>query len=153
VVMEVAPKYWQSPEILKDIWVSTAGGTVRGTQQTQAVAGPVTSSKVQTSAAAVAAGTARNAANKPHANSGRHSTSAGAAVSTASETMVPLAAVTHFGPGNTPLAVNHQGPFVATTVSFNLAPGVAIGDAQEAIRAALLRIGVPASIHGSFQGT
>ena len=153
VIMEVAPQYWQNPEILKDIWVSTAGGTVRGTQQTQAVSGTVTSAKVKSTAAAVAADTARNAANNAIANSGRSSTSTGAAVSTSSETMVPLAAVTHFGTGNTPLAVNHQGPFVATTISFNLAPGIAIGEAQEAVNAALLRIGVPATIHGSYQGT
>jgi multidrug efflux pump len=67
--------------------------------------------------------------------------------------MVPLAAVTHFSTGNTPLAVSHQGPFVATTISFNLAPGVAISEAQEAVNAALLRIGVPSTIHGSYQGT
>src|ERR1051326_6831488 len=153
VIMEVAPQYWQSPEILKDIWVSTAGGSIRGTQQTQAVAGTVTSAKLKSTTAAIAADTARNAANNAIANSGRSSTSTGAAVSTASETMVPLAAVTHFGTGNTPLAVSHQGPFVATTISFNLAPGVAISDAQEAINEALLRIGVPATIHGSYQGT
>jgi multidrug efflux pump len=153
VVMEVAPKYWQNPEILKDIWISTAGGTIRGTQATQAVAGTVSSAKVKSTTAAVATDTARNAANNAIANSGRSSTSTGAAVSTAAETMVPLAAVAHYGPGSTPLAVNHQGPFVATTISFNLQPGVAIGDAQEAVRAALLRIGVPATIHGSFQGT
>ena len=153
VIMEVAPQYWQSPEILKDIWVSTAGGSIRGTQATQAVAGTVSSTKVKSSAAAIAADTARNAATNSIANSGRGATSTGAAVSTAAETMVPLAAVIRFGPGNTPLAVNHQGPFVATTISFNLAPGVAIGDAQDAVNAALLRIGVPATIHGSFQGT
>ena len=43
--------------------------------------------------------------------------------------MVPLAAFTHYAPGNTPLAVNHQGLFVATTISFNLAPGKSLGDA------------------------
>ena len=42
----------------------------------------------------------------------------------AAETMVPLAAFSHYGPGTTPLAVNHQGPFVATTISFNLPPGI-----------------------------
>ena len=153
VVMEVAPKYWQNPEILKDIWISTAGGTIRGTQQTQAVAGTVSSAKVKSTTAQIATDTARNAANNAIANSGRSSTSTGAAVSTAAETMVPLSAVAHYGPGNTPLAVNHQGPFVATTISFNLNPGVSIGDAEPAVRAAMLRAGVPATIHGSFQGT
>jgi multidrug efflux pump len=67
--------------------------------------------------------------------------------------MVPLSAVTHFGPGETPLAVNHQGPFIATTISFNLNPGYSLSDATAAINEAKLQIGAPASIHGSFQGT
>jgi multidrug efflux pump len=67
--------------------------------------------------------------------------------------MVPLAAFTKYGPGNTPLAVNHQGPFVATTISFNLAPGKSLGDATAAVADASRRIGMPASIHGSFAGT
>jgi multidrug efflux pump len=79
--------------------------------------------------------------------------STGAAVSTSQERMVPLSAFTHFGPGNTPLAVNHDGLFVATTVSFNLAPGASLSDAVSAVATAMNRIGVPASIHGSFQGT
>ncbi len=67
--------------------------------------------------------------------------------------MVPLAAFSHYGPGSTPLAVNHQGLFVATTISFNLASGASLSDAVSAINAAMKRLGVPASIHGSFQGT
>jgi multidrug efflux pump len=153
VIMEVAPQFWQNPETLKDIFVSTAGGSVGGTQSTQATAGTVVSPTQQTTAAAIAADTARNLANNAIANSGRGATSTGAAVSTSAETMVPLAAVAHFAPGSTPLAVNHQGSFVATTISFNLNPGVSLSQATDAIDAALLRIGVPATIHGSFQGT
>ena len=67
--------------------------------------------------------------------------------------MVPLSAVAHYGPGSTPLSVNHQGLFVATTLSFNLAPGVALSEGVAAINAAADRIGMPATIHGSFQGT
>ncbi|RUV11659.1 nodulation protein, partial [Mesorhizobium sp. M7A.T.Ca.TU.009.01.3.1] len=58
-----------------------------------------------------------------------------------------------YGPGSTPLSVNHQGLFVATTLSFNLAPGVALSDGVAAINAAADRIGMPATIHGGFQGT
>src|SRR4029077_13619405 len=50
-------------------------------------------------------------------------------------------------------AVNHQGTFVATTLSFNLAPNYSLSDAQQAVSAAVNEIGMPASIHGSFQGT
>jgi multidrug efflux pump len=67
--------------------------------------------------------------------------------------MVPLAAVSHFGPGNTPLAVNHQGTFVASTISFNLAVGKSLSDATAAINDTMLRLGVPNTIHGTFQGT
>jgi multidrug efflux pump len=65
---------------------------------------------------------------------------------------VPLGAVAHWKLGNTPLAVNHQGQFAATTLSFNLAPGVSLGTAATVIQRAMARIGAPASIHGSFQG-
>jgi multidrug efflux pump len=153
VVMEVAPQWWQNPEILKDIYVSTAGGSVGGVQQTNAVAGTVVGPKQSTTAASVAADTARNLANNSLANVGHGSASTGAAVATSAEKMVPLAAFSHFGPGSTPLAVNHDGLFVATTISFNLAPGAALGTATSAIQDAMNRIGVPASIHGTFQGT
>jgi len=66
---------------------------------------------------------------------------------------VPLSALARWVPTNTSLAVNHQGQFVATTVSFNLPPGVSLSTAARAVESALLHIGVPSSIHGSFQGT
>ena len=67
--------------------------------------------------------------------------------------MIPLAAIAHFGPSNTSLAVNHQGQFPATTISFNLAANVSLGQATLAIDAAEREIGFPATIHASFQGT
>jgi multidrug efflux pump len=67
--------------------------------------------------------------------------------------MIPLSAIAHFGPSNTALAVNHQGQFPATTISFNLAPNVSLGQATQAIDAAKNEIGFPATIHASFQGT
>src|SRR6266705_3018156 len=94
VVMEVAPRFWQSPETLKDIYVRSSSGD-----------------------------------------------------------MAPLSAFTHFEPAATALAVNHQGQFPAVTLSFNLAPGVALGDAVAAIEAAVRDLGLPADIHSSFQGT
>ena len=66
---------------------------------------------------------------------------------------MPLSAFAHFEQTNTTLAVNHQGQFPAITLSFNLAPGVALGDAVEAIDAAEREIGMPAIVQGSFQGT
>jgi len=66
---------------------------------------------------------------------------------------VPLSSFSHFQPSNALLAINHQGQFPVVTLSFNLAPGVSLGDATKAIEAAEQRIGLPASIHTSFQGT
>ena len=95
VVMEAAPQYWQSPDALDHVYVSTSSG---GAQ-------------------------------------------------------VPLSAFAHYAPTNTPLAVNHQSQFVASTISFNLPEGTSLGQATSATEAAMARIGVPATIHGSFQGT
>jgi len=154
VVMEVAPQYWQSPQTLNDLWVSTSGGAAKGTQSSNAVAGTVVlNSATSSSAATVAADSARNAANNALANSGRGSTSAGAAVSTASETMVPLGSFTHYQPGTTPLAVNHQGHFAATTISFNLPPGASLSDAVGVIAEAERQINMPTTVHGTFAGT
>ena len=66
---------------------------------------------------------------------------------------VPLSAFTHFESGDAPLAVNHQGQFPSVTISFNLAPGSALGDATEAIEKVQREIGMPLSVQASFQGT
>jgi multidrug efflux pump len=68
-------------------------------------------------------------------------------------TPVPLAAFTHYKPSNTPLAVNHQGQVPSVTISFNLAPGVSLGEATQAIEDAERTIGFPPTIEASFQGT
>ena len=67
--------------------------------------------------------------------------------------MVPLATFSRWEPTRTALAVNHQSQFPAVTLSFNLAPGVALGDAVAAIQDTVRQLGLPAAISGSFQGT
>src|SRR5713226_600570 len=74
-------------------------------------------------------------------------------VRSSSGTPVPLASFTRFAPSNTPLAVNHQSQFPSVTISFNLAPGVSLGEATQAIESAQLAIGFPSTIQASFQGT
>lgn len=74
-------------------------------------------------------------------------------VGSSNGSMIPLAAIAHFGPSNTALAVSHQGQFPATTISFNLAPNVSLGQATQVIEQAKNEIQFPATIHGSFQGT
>ncbi len=68
-------------------------------------------------------------------------------------TNVPLSAFAYFGQSNTALAVNHQGQFPSITLSFNLAPGVSLGQATQIVDNAEREIGMPGTIHASFQGT
>ena len=74
-------------------------------------------------------------------------------VRTSSGQEVPLSTFTHYEPRTTALQVNHQGQFPSVTISFNLAPGVSLGEAVDLITGAQAEIGMPASISGSFQGT
>jgi hydrophobe/amphiphile efflux-1 (HAE1) family protein len=94
VVMEVDPKFGQSPDALNNIYVPSTNGTE-----------------------------------------------------------VPLSAFTHYEQTQTSLAISHQGQFPAVTFSFNLTPGIALGDAVTAITQVERTIGMPTSIHPSFQGT
>jgi multidrug efflux pump len=93
VVMEVEPSFWQNPDALRDVYVSSTSGG-----------------------------------------------------------MVPLAAFTHFRSSTAPLSVNHSGVFPSVTISFNLTPGVALGDAETLITAAGRKAGLPSTISGSFSG-
>jgi multidrug efflux pump len=158
VIMEVAPRYWQNPETLRDIYVSTSGGSVRGTQATAAAVGSfqaAPSSSGTTSTTSTAQQLAQEAARNQQLNAlvSSGGTSTGASLSTRVETMVPLSAFASFGPGTTPLSVNHQGPFVATTFSFSLPPDVSMGQAVNAIHRTMANINVPLSIHGEEAGT
>ena len=94
VVLEVEPKYWQSPVNLNDVYIRAAQGKV-----------------------------------------------------------VPLSAVAHYEPSTAPLSVNHQGQYPSVTISFNLAPGVALSDASRAILALEQKMGMPNTITGMFSGT
>jgi multidrug efflux pump len=154
VVMEVAPQYWQNPEILKELYVSTAGGAVSGTQLTQAVAGTtVLKGSTAISQSAVAQDIARNLASNALANAGRGNTSTGSAVSVAQETVVPFSAFSHFTTGTTPVSVNHTGTSVSTSIAYNLPLGVSIGTATDAIVKKMSDIHMPVGIHGGAYGT
>ena len=183
VVLEVAPRYWQSPDILKQIWVSTSGGTANGstasntirvrnttttasstggggsgatTIGTQTTIGSTTgTSQTSVTQSGTTLSTSAQSLQNSISNSlasGR-GTSDGSAVSSSVETMVPLSAVTRIIDSTTPLQVNHQGNFVAATVSFNLAAGQSLSDASRIIQETMLAIHVPSNIHGSFAGT
>ena len=94
VVMEAAPRYWQSAQTLKDVYIIAPNGA-----------------------------------------------------------QVPLSAFSHFEATNAELAINHQGQFAATTLSFNLPVGESLSVATKAVEQTIARLNLPASVHGSFQGT
>jgi multidrug efflux pump len=163
VVMEIDPRYTQYPASLADVYVTASGGPASGTAISNAPLGTVSvanagpaSSAATASATAAAANNnnaARNAFTNALGNTGKGIASSGAAVSTAAEKMIPLAAIAHYNSGNAPLSVSHQGLFVASTISFNLQPGASLGAAANEITDAINKIRMPASIHGSLAGT
>ncbi|RUT24262.1 nodulation protein, partial [Asaia sp. W19] len=148
VIMEAAPRFWKDPNTLQQVWISTAGGTASGSVASNRIR------VVTTSSASTSVSTADSNYQNQMANSlaGGSNTSSGSAVATSAETMVPLSLTSHIVPGTTALSVNHQGQSVATTVSFNLKPGVSLGDAVTAINAALIKLHVPSDIQGGFAG-
>ena len=153
VIMEVAPQYWQNPETLKDVWISTSGASVGGSQSTNAVAGTVVATGASAALNSANAQAVRNLATNSIGATGKTVASTGSAVATTQETMIPLSAVAHFTRGAAPLAVNHQGLLVANTISFNLPPNGSLSTAAASIEAAMNRIGVPGTIRGTFEGT
>jgi multidrug efflux pump len=128
VIMEVAPRYARSPEALRDVYVP-AKGTVSKTATT-------------TSTASVA----------PTNTTALRDPASGQSLSTAMTTMVPLSAIASFAEKATPTSINHQDGELATTVSFNLAPGSSLSDAQAAVRQAEADISMPTNVRGSFEG-
>ncbi len=130
VVMEVAPAFAQTPSALEGLYVNGNGSTSQLSTVTQ-----------------------RNASANALATAGHSSAATGFAVSTTPETLVPLATFATLSASPTPLAVSHQGHFAAATLSFNLPPGGSLGTATDLIQKSMRELGVPTSIHGSFQGT
>jgi len=127
VVMEVDPQYQLSPDALNGIYIkapNAAGG-------------------VSAIPAAAAASSAAPTA----------ITTATAASAATGGTMVPLSTIAHYEQQRTSLQVNHQGQYPAVTLSFNLAPNVALGDAVTALEKAQAEMNLPSAIHPTFQGT
>ncbi|MGO9546027.1 MAG: efflux RND transporter permease subunit [Rhodomicrobium sp.] len=185
VVMEAAPRFWQSPQTLNMIYVSTAGANPSGTSTTALPSGTVSSSTPQATpvsnsltpqinsvpapvapltssssfssassgASAQLNNSARNSQTNALASSSVSGTSAGAAVSTNVETMVPLNVMAHYTDTTAPIVVNHQGVFVAATISFNLQPSASLSDAIAELQRVKEAIHMPSAIRGSLQGT
>jgi multidrug efflux pump len=161
VVMEVAPKYWQFPQMLDRMYFSTAAGNATGTAQTQAQGGTVSGvtpySAVSAAAGAATATSALNANAQANAvtnsiSNSRGGTSTGSADSTAKETLVPLPAFATYVSNHTATQVNHQSGAVAATISFNLPPGGSLSKAAAAINQAKQDLDFPPTIRSGFAG-
>jgi multidrug efflux pump len=130
VVLEVAKPYNQTPDALSQIYVPASGGSASATAGEEAPS--------ETTQAA---------------NPALRDPSTGSALSTQVRRMVPLSAIAKFSERATPTSVNHQDGELATTISFNLAEGASLSDAQATIAQAEADIGLPNNVRGSFQGT
>jgi multidrug efflux pump subunit AcrB len=150
VVMEVDPRYQLSPDSLNGIFLkasnvvgaTTAMPATVAAAATTAAPAPATTPTV----AAIASPTAGASVTAAPAASTAPTPSTGGA-------MVPLSAIAHFEQQRTSLQVNHQGQYPAVTLTFNLAPNVALGDAVTALEKAQREMNMPPSVHPTFQGT
>ena len=138
VVLETQPDFQKNPAKLDDIYVRVAAAPSASTGTGATATAALTSSTsgapgpgIQTAATSAAAGPT--------------------SIPTGGE--VPLSTFAHFESGVGPLAVNHQGQFPVVTISFNLAPGVSLGEATDAIAQAQRQIGMPPGVVAAFQGT
>ncbi len=165
VVMETAPAYSRAPDSLANVYVP-ANGSLSAPTRAQAraatsaaavaaanAAAAQTSSTTAAPQASGGATAASGAATANSANPGARDQATGSAINTSVRRMVPLSAIAQFRNRATPAAINHQDAELATTVSFNLAPGASLSDATTAIQQAEADIGLPTNVRGSFQGT
>lgn len=151
VIMELAPRYLESPESLNLIRVSASGESASGTSSTSAVPGTVTGASTSSTPAATTS--ASNAATNSIATSSSSNVSSASAVSTSKDAMIPLSAFSKVVMTNTPVQINHQGQTAAVTISFNLAPGYVFADAAWAIEQTSRDMRMPVAVHGNFAGS
>jgi multidrug efflux pump len=151
VVMEVAPPFTQDPKGLDHIFIDrlapAANGAAAAAAQAQA------DTKANTPSGAAPTNTQTGASSNEPVAPPTRGASQGAAVAINVKSPVPLSAFATWAEGSTPTSVNHQDESVATTISFNLAQGASLSDAQADLAAAAASIGMPATVHGGFQGT
>ena len=127
VIMEVAPRFRQSPEALKDIYIPARAVATATGASTSSIANLV--------------------------NPALRDPSTGQVLSMSSNNMVPLSAIARFSERARASSVNHQDGELATTVSYNLAEGATLQQGQAAVKQAEAEIALPNNVRGSFQGT
>jgi multidrug efflux pump len=163
VVLEVAPKYWQNPQGLKDIYLRSSGAAAATTSASGGGGGSSSgivpngasssSSVVSTSGLAVSNSSTSSAESNSSSGGGSSSSSSTSVGNVPQRGNVPLTTIASAQSGTTPLAVNHTGLFPSVTVSFNLAPGVSLGDATVLIADLQRKLNTPQTIRGFFAGT
>ncbi|RFD20860.1 nodulation protein [Komagataeibacter melaceti] len=150
VVMEVADQYRTTPDILDSFRISTAGGSAGGGTVSNTVRARTVTTGQESRSAQLSQQSFRNqVANRLAGGAGA---SNGSAVSSSTETMIPLSDVARLVPRPTAITVSHRDGFVSAAISFNLAPGKALSDASAAIADTMVSMHVPPSIHGGFTG-
>jgi multidrug efflux pump len=143
VVLEVKPAFQQNPVNLRNLFIRTGAGSAT------AAAGLVAGGSATGSAATATA----NATAAALASTGLGGGAIASAAVFATGGQIPLSAFTHMESVAVPITVNHQGQFPVITLSFNLAPGVALGDAVAAVNRVKDQLGMPPSLQAAFQGT
>ncbi|HEV2352125.1 MAG TPA: efflux RND transporter permease subunit [Terriglobia bacterium] len=158
VVLEVKPRFQKNPLDLRDLFIRTgattssgSSGLVSGGTGATQLFGPtssVTAANSSLSAAGAGGGSGSTASNAAFGGGPIASSSA-----FPNGGQVPLSAISHVEESSVPITVNHQGQFPVVTLSFNLAPNVALGGAIDAVNKVKDEIGMPPSIQAAFQGT
>ncbi|MFT4265752.1 MAG: efflux RND transporter permease subunit [Xenophilus sp.] len=143
VIMEWAPRFQRSPIVLADLYVPSTTTTT-----TDSSTGQTTASTLQ---ADTDSSTGTSTATS--ANPGARNSSAGQALATSTTLMVPMSAFSRFRERAVPSAISHDDGELSSTVSFSLADGVALADAQRLVKQAENDIGMPVNVRGSFAGT
>lgn len=153
VVMEASKEFWSDPNTIRQVWVATTGGTAAGGTASNTIRVRTSTSEASTSSSTQASISSQNFRNQiANKLAGGASASNGSAVSTGRASMVPLTFITDIIPSRTPVSVNHEGQSVASTISFNLAKGVALSRAVQIIQDETVALHMPTTIHGSFAG-
>ena len=160
VILESSPSDQQSPNKLQDLYIHTntsSGTSGPSASSSYASSGSssagsnATTTSVAYTPSSLALSAPLNALQSGVGASG--ASTANAVTTTAASSSVPLSAFTHLEKASESLSVNHQGQFPAVTVSFNLAPGAALGGAITSIEKAQKDLKMPASVQYGFQGT
>jgi multidrug efflux pump len=140
LILETLPDFQKDPAMLNNIYLKLNSGTAsssNGATNGFNISSSATNSGSTTTTTGTTTGSATSTGTATANNNGA----------------VPLSAFTHFESGTAPLAINRQGQFPSVTISFNLAPGVALGQAVNAVEKVQKELRMPLSVQASFQGS